>query len=54
MEVTATSVGREQLEDIAKAWHALYERYSEILGMKQGKKLTDDTYEAFRKLIGEV
>ena len=50
--VYPTEKGREQLEAIQGAWHALYERYSAILGKEKGERLTRQTFEAYRKLNG--
>ena len=45
-----TDEGESRKEDIRKAWHSLYERYSSVLGKEQGDLLTKMAATASRKL----
>ncbi len=48
-----TAKGEAQVEEMNAAWHALYQRYSAILGEEEGKHLTRLADEAHRKLEAE-
>lgn len=48
-----TAKGEAQVEEMNTAWHALYQRYSAILGEEEGKHLTRLADEAHRKLEAE-
>ena len=45
-----TDAGASLKPAIEKVWHGLYERYSKILGREQGKRLTELTASASKKL----
>lgn len=50
VQLYPTSQGRAADAKLRKAWRALYEDYARILGGDPARKLTDDTYSAFKKL----
>ena len=45
-----TDAAKALHETIQQAWKNLYEKYSQILGEEQGKELTKNTCEAYKKL----
>ena len=49
-EIFPTSKGKDLKKSIDAAWKRLYHRYSRILGMKEGDKLTQLIDEAGQKL----
>jgi len=48
--IYSTEKGKEQQNEIEKAWQSLYHRYSEILGYEEGDKLTEIVNDAVNKL----
>ena len=49
-EVRSTAAGNKLDKKIKSVWLNLYNRYSNLLGEKEGKKLTELIYNASRKL----
>ncbi len=45
-----TEKGRQMQETIGRAWHNLFERYSELLGEEDSRQLTELIDQACRKL----
>jgi DNA-binding MarR family transcriptional regulator len=45
-----TEKGESLSEEIEKCWHSLYQRYSKILGQKEGDELTALIYSAAKEL----
>jgi len=48
-----TVEGKKTLPKIAKAWKCLYDRYSKVLGAKEGDTLTLKAWQATLKLEGK-
>jgi len=51
-KVYPTEKSRKVNKKIHAAWASLYQRYSDLLGEKFGKKLTTEAYQASQKLAG--
>ena len=51
--INLTNKGKKLKQPIDAAWKSLYHRYSEILGMREGDRLTRLIDEAGRKLEGK-
>ncbi len=51
--INPTEKGLQLLENIQAAWKSLYERYSSVLGRKNGEALTRLCLEASKKLQQE-
>jgi len=49
-EVSSTVAGKKLDKKIKSAWMSLYHRYTNLLGEKEGKKLTELIYNASKKL----
>ena len=49
-EVSSTAAGKKLDKKIRSAWMSLYHRYTNLLGEKEGKQLTELIYNASKKL----
>lgn len=49
-KISPTQAGRDMSETMAKAWKALYHKYSDVLGEQEGRELTATIHEACERL----
>lgn len=52
VRVSATQAAHDLLPQIETSWKSLYTAYCDVLGESTARKLTEDSYTAYQKLIG--